>query len=322
MRTLRVGTLLLGTLLVGLLLVGTGLPVCLVALAAAQQAPVRVGGNIPPPAKLRDVRPAYPPIAQSARVTGVVVMEALVDENGNVAQARVLRGVPLLNDAALDAVKQWQYQPTFLNGVAVPVIMTVTVSFNLQNGGGPLPGPPPPYDPPLPPAGTPAPPMGEAFVVEPGRAGLVIVGMTADALFRRIPRDQARLIDLQTGGSFVPALQIATGPGELSGLVALLAAEWRIGQIEVRDPRFRTRDGLGVGSTLAELRARDPNLQLEQSPFGAIAPMAGKRVVFSLEAAATGVDPAQLPDSTPVLRLFVTDGAMLRAHTLSMSRSR
>jgi periplasmic protein TonB len=78
------------------------------------------------------VRPVYPPIAQSARVAGIVIIEATVGPDGTVTDARVLRGVPLLNDAAVEAVRQWQYEPTLLNGVAVPVIMTVTVNFKLQ----------------------------------------------------------------------------------------------------------------------------------------------------------------------------------------------
>jgi protein TonB len=95
-------------------------------------APVRVGGNIKPPTKTRDVKPIYPPIAQSARVQGVVIIEATIGADGRVQQAKVLRGQPLLDQAALDAVKQWQFSPTLLNNVPVPVIMTVTVNFTLQ----------------------------------------------------------------------------------------------------------------------------------------------------------------------------------------------
>jgi len=95
-------------------------------------APVRVGGNIKTPSKTRDVKPVYPPIAQSARVQGVVIIEATIGPDGRVKDAKVLRSIPLLDQAALDAVKQWQFTPTLLNGVPVPVIMTVTVNFTLQ----------------------------------------------------------------------------------------------------------------------------------------------------------------------------------------------
>jgi protein TonB len=95
-------------------------------------APVRVGGNIKAPVKTKDVRPVYPAIAQSARVQGIVIIEATIGPNGKVADAKVLRSIPLLDNAALDAVRQWQFTPTLLNGVPVPVIMTVTVQFTLQ----------------------------------------------------------------------------------------------------------------------------------------------------------------------------------------------
>ena len=96
------------------------------------QAPVRVGGNIKPPTKTRDIKPIYPAIAQSARVQGVVIIEATIGPDGKVKDAKVLRSIPLLDQAALDAVKQWEFTPTLLNGVPVPVIMTVTVNFTLQ----------------------------------------------------------------------------------------------------------------------------------------------------------------------------------------------
>jgi protein TonB len=90
---------------------------------------LRVGGDIKPPVKLRDVRPAYPPIAQAANVTGVVIMEVRIGTDGSVDEAHVIRSIPLLDQAALDAVKQWKFVPTMMNGQAVPVIMTVTVNF-------------------------------------------------------------------------------------------------------------------------------------------------------------------------------------------------
>ena len=95
-------------------------------------APVRVGGNVKVPTKLVDVRPVYPPDAQAARVQGVVIIEATIAPDGTVGDARVLRSIPLLDQAALDAVKQWKFEPTIVGGTAVPVIMTVTVNFSLQ----------------------------------------------------------------------------------------------------------------------------------------------------------------------------------------------
>jgi protein TonB len=96
-----------------------------------QQA-VRVGGQIKEPKKLKNVNPAYPDIAKQARVQGVVILECTISPQGKVSDVKVLRGIPLLDQAAIDAVKQWVYTPTLLNGVPVPVIMTVTVNFKLS----------------------------------------------------------------------------------------------------------------------------------------------------------------------------------------------
>ena len=69
----------------------------------------RIGGGLMPPKKIKDVAPEYPPLHKEARVQGVVIMEVRVDEHGNVSDVRVLRSIPLLDQAAIDAVKQWQY---------------------------------------------------------------------------------------------------------------------------------------------------------------------------------------------------------------------
>jgi TonB family protein len=95
-------------------------------------APVRVGSGIRTPTKVKDVRPLYPPDAQTAKIQGVVIIEASIDAEGRVTNAKILRSIPMLDDAALAAVRQWEFTPTYLNGAAVPVIMTVTVNFTLQ----------------------------------------------------------------------------------------------------------------------------------------------------------------------------------------------
>jgi TonB family protein len=93
---------------------------------------LRVGGTIREPTRIRHVAPVYPVIAQQARVAGIVIIELVIGETGLVTHARVLRSIPLLDQAALEAVMQWQFMPTLLNGQAVPVIMTVTVNFTLN----------------------------------------------------------------------------------------------------------------------------------------------------------------------------------------------
>ena len=93
---------------------------------------VRVGGDIKEPKKIVDKKPVYPQIAQTAKVQGVVIIEATIGKDGTVKDAKVLRSVALLDQAAIDAVKQWRFTPTLLNGVPVEVLMTVTVNFTLQ----------------------------------------------------------------------------------------------------------------------------------------------------------------------------------------------
>lgn len=107
------------------------------APGAAQ--PVRVGGQIKAPIQIRKVQPIYPAEAQAAKVQGIVILEATIGSDGRVTDAKVLRSVPLLDQAAVDAVRQWEYTPTLMNCMPVPVIMTVTVTFNLSPG---VPAPP------------------------------------------------------------------------------------------------------------------------------------------------------------------------------------
>jgi len=98
----------------------------------APRVPVRPGGDVKPPRKIVDVAPVYPELARTARVSGIVILEATIDEEGNVRDARVLRSIPLLDRAAVDAVRQWRFTPTLLNGQAIPIVMTVTVNFRLE----------------------------------------------------------------------------------------------------------------------------------------------------------------------------------------------
>ena len=94
--------------------------------------PVVVGGTIRRPVKVSGADPVYPPIARAAGVQGLVIIEATIGIDGRVTNARILRGIPLLDQVALEAVRSWEYTPTTLNGVEVPVIMTVTVTFTLS----------------------------------------------------------------------------------------------------------------------------------------------------------------------------------------------
>jgi periplasmic protein TonB len=99
---------------------------------AAPQAPIRLSSGIVAPRKTFTVDPVYPNIARTARVEGVVILEAVIDQLGRVESVRVLRSIPLLDQAALEAVRQWRFTPTLLNGTPVSIVMVVTVNFSLS----------------------------------------------------------------------------------------------------------------------------------------------------------------------------------------------
>jgi len=93
----------------------------------------RPGGDIKEPKRISGLPPEYPRIARESRKQGIVILEAVIDERGQVGRIKVLRSEPLLDQAAIIAVQQWRYTPTLLNGVPVSVLMTITVNFTLQN---------------------------------------------------------------------------------------------------------------------------------------------------------------------------------------------
>jgi len=95
------------------------------------QQPIRLRSGMEPPRKTVNVLPQYPTIAQSARIEGVVILDAVIDATGRVTGVRVIRSIPLLDQAAIDAVRQWRFTPTTLNGEPVPILLTVTVQFKL-----------------------------------------------------------------------------------------------------------------------------------------------------------------------------------------------
>jgi TonB family protein len=94
-------------------------------------APVRLEKS-KAPKQIKDVRPDYPAVAQNARVEGIVILDAVIDVLGNVKDVKIIRSIPLLDDAAIDAVKQWKYEPPLVDGKPTEVVMTVTVNFSLK----------------------------------------------------------------------------------------------------------------------------------------------------------------------------------------------
>ncbi len=122
-----------------LLLYGSAGPAGQAALPpppAGPRAPVkavRVGGGVAEANLLHKVQPVYPPLARSARVQGTVEFTAVISKEGRIENLQLLRGHPLLVNAAREAILQWQYRPTMLNGEPVEVVTTITVNFTLAS---------------------------------------------------------------------------------------------------------------------------------------------------------------------------------------------
>jgi periplasmic protein TonB len=97
-----------------------------------QTGPLRVGGNVQAARIINRVQPVYPPLARQTRISGTVRLHAIIGKDGAIKELEVMNGHPLLQQAALDAVRQWRYQPTLLNGEAVDVDTTIDVIFSLN----------------------------------------------------------------------------------------------------------------------------------------------------------------------------------------------
>jgi protein TonB len=101
-------------------------------IPTAPRKPVRVGGRVKPPRLLHQVAPVYPVLAKQTRMQGVVQIDAIIDAAGNVVEMQAVSGPPLLIPAALNAVSQWKYEPTYLNDQPIAVQFIVTVTFQLN----------------------------------------------------------------------------------------------------------------------------------------------------------------------------------------------
>ena len=99
---------------------------------AAPSGPVRVGGKVQEANLIHKVMPVYPPLAKSARVQGTVEFTAIIGKDGAIRELKLVRGHPLLVNAAKQAVEQWRYKPTMLNGEPVDVITDIVVNFTLS----------------------------------------------------------------------------------------------------------------------------------------------------------------------------------------------
>jgi protein TonB len=99
---------------------------------AAPAAPIPVGGDVKTARLITSVPPVYPALAKTQHVSGNVLVDALIDANGRVTTMKVVSGPTLLHQAAMDALRQWKYQPALLDGKPVPMHLTVTIQFRLQ----------------------------------------------------------------------------------------------------------------------------------------------------------------------------------------------
>jgi protein TonB len=101
--------------------------------SAEPDGPIMVGGDVKPPEKIFSPQPSYTEIARKARIQGVVIVQAIIDRDGGVTNVKVLKGLPMgLEEAAVDAIKQWKFKPATLNGKPVTVYYNLTVNFKLQ----------------------------------------------------------------------------------------------------------------------------------------------------------------------------------------------
>ena len=103
-----------------------------IATGQGEPAPVRVGGTVKPPVRLKTAPPVYPPIARQARTQGVVIVETTIGVDGKVKSTKVVKSIPQLDNAAMESVKKWEFQPTVIDGKPTPVIMVIPVNFKLD----------------------------------------------------------------------------------------------------------------------------------------------------------------------------------------------
>jgi TonB family protein len=138
-RRLWKGIACLGVSVAAVALLGAGDRDARSPAPPAEGPPYRVGGEISPPLRLSGAAPAYTQAARRARIEGVAIVEAVIDERGEVTSTRILKGLPMgLDGAAMDAVKTWKFQPAKRLGEAVPVYFVITVNFRIESDFAPV----------------------------------------------------------------------------------------------------------------------------------------------------------------------------------------
>jgi len=105
----------------------------IVPVGAHAKQPIRVGGRVRRPQLIKQMAPKYPVLARDAHMSGEVVIDAILDERGNVTEMKVLSGPPLFYSAAMEALREWKYEPTYLNDEPISVQLIVTITFRLDH---------------------------------------------------------------------------------------------------------------------------------------------------------------------------------------------
>lgn len=100
--------------------------------SSSNEEPIVVGGNISPPKRIKYVHPTYPPIALKTKTEGTVILEAIIGKNGKIKNIRITKSIPLLDQAALEAIQKWEYTPMIVNGEAREVLLTIMVNFKIK----------------------------------------------------------------------------------------------------------------------------------------------------------------------------------------------
>jgi TonB family protein len=193
--------------------------------------PIRVGNDVPVPRKTKDVRPTLPPETQGTGLKGVVILDATIDPDGKVSNARVIRSSPLLDAAAIATVKQWEFEPTVIDRKAVPVVATFAVNFSDPGNGSSTPGAalrstsePAAIQPVRPGKGVPAPTVTRrvnasytAEAVRTGVQGAVAVDVTIDPLGKVSDARVVRSIPLLDAAALAAARQWEFTPTIIDG---------------------------------------------------------------------------------------------------------
>jgi TonB family protein len=199
---------------------------------------IRVGGNVAVANLIYQVTPVYPPIAKTAHISGTVVLHAIIGKDGTVQELQYISGPPLLMKSAMDAVRQWKYKPTMINGNPVNVDTTVTVIFTLGGSNAEVPNPAAPETP----ATSPLP--RDSVRSAPAIAHSAPIYPT-DAKEKHIEGIVVLRATISESGS-VKKLEIESGPPELTDAAMDAVRRWQFSPLEVNGTQVETQRRIAI----------------------------------------------------------------------------